>query len=93
MSGAALLAQENRELRAANERLQRKRQVKRHFIQHGGVLQVEQAQDIVTMLDIPIQDEAVRQDPQGRQRAPPTCSNCHIQGHRMTSCRQPRRIR
>jgi hypothetical protein len=81
MSGAALLAKENRELRAENERLQHKRQVKRRFIQNRGILQVEQARELITLREKPPQDEAVRQAPQDlqvRQRVPPTCINYHI---------------
>jgi DDE superfamily endonuclease len=93
MSGAALLRRENQELRAANERLQRKKRQRRSYIQHGGVLQVQDARNIITAVGEPIEHQDAEQDQQPQQRAPPTCSNCHIQGHRMTSCKQPRRIR
>jgi len=93
MSGAALLLQENRQLRATNERLQRKKRQRRAYIQHGGVLQVQDARNIITAIGEPIEDQDIEQGLQGRQRAPPTCSNCYIQGHRMTICKQPRTIR
>jgi hypothetical protein len=88
MSGAALLAQENRELRAANKRLQKKRRVKRRYIKNGGILEVQDAQDLIEMHEAPSQigvDPSIIQRP---KRAPYTCSGCKIQGHTIRKCRQ-----
>jgi hypothetical protein len=43
MTGAILLAQENQKLRASNKYLQRKKQQRRRYIQHEGILEVEEA--------------------------------------------------
>jgi len=88
MSGAALLAQENRELRAANERLQRKRRVRRRYIQNGGSLTVQEARDLIASHEMPIQNKADPQDPYGSQRAQRTCRGCGTQGHNIRSCRR-----
>ena len=47
MHSAVLLAQENKELRASNEHLTRKRRRRRTQIQQGGVLQVQEAQNLI----------------------------------------------
>jgi len=88
MSGAALLAQENRELRAANERLQKKRRVKRRYIQNGGILEVQEARDLIKMHKAPGQIEVDLSIMQRSKRAPYTCSSCKIQGHTIRKCRQ-----
>ena len=88
MSGAALLVQENKQLRFNNERLQRKRQVKRRYIQNGGILEVQDARDIIISREIATQGEVSMQDRPRRMRAPPTCSRCRIQGHTIRRCTQ-----
>jgi hypothetical protein len=88
MQSAISTAQENIKLRAASQRQQRKRQKRRQYIAHRGVTQVSPDQLLVSRADEMIEEE-VRADEaaQPRQRAPPTCSNCHIQGHNRTQCR------
>jgi hypothetical protein len=83
MSGAVLLEQENRELRATIAHLQKKKKQSRTQLQHGGVLQVQEAQNIIRTREEAIQEEIT----QPRQRAPPTCSGCHIQGHTIRTCK------
>ena len=46
MNSAVLLAEENRQLRRANERQKRKRAKKRTFIARGGVLTVQEGRDL-----------------------------------------------
>lgn len=83
---AVLLVKENTELRAANQRRQRKQQQRRQYIARGGALQAEQGQLLAIQAEN-AEREAAQQDTQpARQRAPPTCSKCHIQGHRRTQC-------
>ena len=82
-----ILAVENAQLRQTLERRERKQRQRRQFIASGGALQVEEGQRLVA--------EAERVLPKGgqeatprRQRAPPTCTKCHIQGHTRTQCTQ-----
>lgn len=84
MHSATILAAENVKLRATNERRQRRSQ-RRHYIQSGGALEAEQGR----LLSIEAERIATEVDQvrtPGRQRAPPTCSNCHVQGHRRSQC-------
>jgi hypothetical protein len=83
MSGAVLLEQENSELRATIEHLQKKKNQSRSQLQQGGVLQVQEAQNLIRAREEAIQVETT----QVRQRAPPTCSGCHIQGHTIRQCK------
>ena len=82
MSGAALLTQKNKDLRAANQRLQQKKQQKRRYIQTEDSLLVQEAQQLI------LQQEQADQVPaqQSRQRVPPTCSRCEIQEHTIRTC-------
>jgi hypothetical protein len=81
-----ILAKENSELRTANQRRKQKQQQRRRYIAQGGVLQAEQGQLLVQSLENAEQEEAQREATQVRQRAPPTCSKCHIQGHNRRHC-------
>ncbi|KAF1929830.1 transposase, partial [Didymella exigua CBS 183.55] len=87
MQSATILAQENTKLRASNQRQQRKRQRRRQYIARGGALQVEQAQLLVLQADNVVEEEVQADAAPRRQRAPPTCSKCHVQGHNRTQCR------
>lgn len=87
MHSAVLLAQEVTELRAANQRRQRKQQQRRQYIACGGALQAQQGQLLAIEAEN-AEQKAAQQDAQpARQRAPPTCSKCYIQGHKRTQCR------
>ena len=46
-----VLAEENRQLRAENQRQKRKRAIKRSFIQSGGVLTVQQGIELVEIAE------------------------------------------
>ena len=87
MNSATILAAENTKLWQANQRRQRKQQRRRQYIARGGALQVEQGQLLAAEAERVLQ-QVEQEDRVGRQRAPPTCSNCHEQGHRRTQCTQ-----
>ena len=78
MSGAVLLEQENKELRAAVEHLQKKKKQSRAQLQQGGVLQVQEAQNLILGRNEAIWEEAAQHDQQVHRRAPPTYSGCYI---------------
>jgi hypothetical protein len=61
----------------------RKRQ-SRARLQTGGVLRVEEAQEVISQARQLIQGPMEEGLPQTRQRAPPSCSNCHQTGHTRT---------
>jgi hypothetical protein len=87
MQSATILAEENIKLRASSQRQRRKRQTRRQYIAHGGVLQAQEGQERVREAEIGVQDGGEAGPAYAPTRAPPTCSKCHIQGHRRTQCR------
>jgi hypothetical protein len=86
MHSAVLLATENTKLQAANQRRKQKQQRRRRYIAQGGVLQAEQGQLLAQSLEDAEEEEAQREATQVRQRAPPTCTKCHTQGHNRRQC-------
>ena len=86
MHSATMLAKENSELYAANQRRKQKEQHRRRYIAQGGALQAQQAQALVEGLENREQEADQNAASQVRRRAPPTCSNCHIQGHNRLQC-------
>jgi hypothetical protein len=84
---ATILAEENAKLRASNTRQRQKRQQRRHYVATGGVLQVQQGQDLVREADNRVMGSDQLEPSQARTRALPTCSKCHVQGHIRTPCR------
>ena len=87
MQSAAILAEENRKLRAENQRQQQKHSQQRQYIASGGVLQVQQAQQLAAEAERVVMEASQSQAGERRQRAPPTCTKCHVQGHTRTLCR------
>ena len=87
MQSAAILAEENRKLRAENQRQQQKHSQQRQYIASGGVLQVQQAQQLAAEAERVVMEASQSQAGERRQRAPPTCTKCYVQGHTRTSCR------
>lgn len=82
----ALQAQEMAKLRAANEQLQQKKKRSRKQVQRGGILEVQEAQNLILARQVAEQArEARRQEPQ-RQRAPRTCSRCGSLEHNARTC-------
>jgi hypothetical protein len=85
MNSATILAEENRKLRQATQRQQRKEQQRRQYIARGGALRAEEGQLLATEAQRVLEQvEQVGQP--SRPRAPPTCSKCHEQGHKRTQC-------
>lgn len=95
MHNAALLAKENTELCAANEKKRQKRKQSNRQIPHEGGLTVEEASQLIEQPIEPI--ELVEQPPPGPIEPPvlpppPTrrrqarCSSCQIIGHSITWC-------
>ena len=86
-----VLTEENRQLRAENQRQKRKRAIKRSFIQSGGVLTVQQGIELVeTAENGPVGREVdLPEEPQ--PRAVRMCSVCRSAEHTARTC--PIRIR
>jgi len=92
MHNAALLANENKELRAENEKKKRKSARSTRQIAVEGGLSVLEASTLIAQLDqavlAPIAREAgpAPAPSQPRTRALPTCSVCGVKGHKLTAC-------
>lgn len=86
MAGAVLYEQRIKELEATIDHLQKKKVQSRTQLQHGGVLEVQEAQNLIIAQEQAIQEDIAQGVGQGRSRALPTCSKCHVQGHIRTSC-------
>ena len=85
MNLIAILAEENKKLRQASQRRQRKEQQHRQYIARGGALRAEEGQLLAAEAERVLQ-QAEQVGQQSRPRAPPTCSNCHEKGHKRTQC-------
>ena len=87
MQTVTILAEENKKLRAEVQRQRQKQDRQRQYIASGGVLRVQQAQQIAAEAERVVMGGDQNQTGERRQRAPPTCTKCHVQGHTRTSCR------
>ena len=87
MQSATILIEENKKLRIENQRQQQKQHRQRQYIASGGVLQVQQAQQLAAEAERMVMEASQSQAGERRQRAPPTCTKCHTQGHTRTQCR------
>jgi hypothetical protein len=87
MQSAAILVEENRKLRAENQRQQQKHSQQRQYIASGRVLQVQQAQQLAVEAERMVMEASQSNAGERRQRAPLTCTKCHVQGHTRTSYR------
>jgi hypothetical protein len=87
MQSATILAQENQKLRASNQRQVSKRQQRRQYIARGGALQAQEGQALVIEAEIGVQQSDQAEPSPVQRRAPPTCSKCHVQGHKRTQCK------
>jgi hypothetical protein len=89
---ATLLARENCDLRSAIENDRQKKSRSRRQMTPTNGLSVQEARDLIslrnTQLDARggVTDTSAPQPSNGQKRAPPTCSDCNIQGHRRTAC-------
>ena len=92
MTELSILKHEINQLRAANEKEKKKRQISRKKVPNGGGLNRDEVQALLQLQNQVNEavDNAAAQSltkaSQPRQRALPTCSNCHIQGHIRTQC-------
>lgn len=89
MQSATLLAAENRKLRAANEKVKKKRQKKKSYVGRGGVLSAREVQE--AQREVVIEEnarmQAVGQPNQpGLARAPRMCSICRSLEHTARTC-------
>ncbi len=96
LHNTALLAQENSNLRAANEKVVKKRNRSTRHIPCEEGLTVEEGLQLITQLNLPAEAPAVESHAQGElpiqadqpaKRAPPRCSGCREIGHRINSCK------
>lgn len=96
MHNAALLARENADLRAANERKRQKRNRSTRQMAHKGGLSVEEGLQLAQQLNQPVEGDGVVSHVQGdlpiqqdqpRKRAPPRCSGCGEIGHKINQCK------
>ncbi|KAF2193443.1 hypothetical protein K469DRAFT_712195 [Zopfia rhizophila CBS 207.26] len=98
MHNAAILAAENKALRAENTRQKRKRAQRRTTIAEGGIFTIQEGQDMIRKQELVEQiQEGERQAqlrtmPAGAQtRAPRKCSMCESLEHTARTC--PKRQR
>jgi hypothetical protein len=87
-----LLSAEVRTLRAANKALSKRRRAKKAHVRQGGVLTVEDTQDIIAQKDI---DEQVRRDVRAAggshregQSSGRRCEICGKAGHNARTCQE-----
>ena len=84
MQSATILAEENKKLRAEVQRQRQKQEQPRQCIASGGALKVRQAQQLTVEAERVVIEAEQGESSQRRQRAPPTCTKCHVQGHTRT---------
>jgi hypothetical protein len=88
MQSAALLAAENRELRAANEKQKRKRKRRRTYIGQEDALTIEEGMNRVRRTNEGERGGVEVSEEQPRKRAAPRCSICGTVGHTARTCSQ-----
>jgi hypothetical protein len=85
-----LLTAENRNLQKSNEALSKSRRAKKTRVRQGGVLTIEDAQDILARKDAEEQvarDKRENRDSHGeRQATGRRCGNCGELGHTARTC-------
>ena len=96
MHGAAILAKENRDLHAANEKQKQKRQRMKKQLFHTGGISIQEARELINRRNQvdeapnPARIESEEITSQPAARAPPRCSDCRNIGHRRLQC--PNRV-
>jgi len=88
MNSVTLLVEENRRLRVTNRRWRQRQDRRRQYIATGGALEADQGRALAATAHLALAEAADAGSTPARQRAPPTCSKCHEQGHRRTQCKQ-----
>lgn len=86
MHSATLLAEENKQLRTANERQKKKRAVRRSYIAKGGVLTVQEGLSQLQTAYTVVTDEVCSPSNGPQTRAPPMCSMCKSLTHTARTC-------
>ena len=86
MNSAVLLAEENRQLRAENERQKKKRAKRRSYIAIGGVLTVQEGLDLSQIANTELEGGVAMQEATVKTRAPRTCSLCRSLSHTARTC-------
>ena len=86
MNSAVLLAEENKQLRAENERQKRKRAKRRSYIATGGVLTVQEGLDLSQIANTGSEGGVATQEATVQTRTPRTCSLCRSQSHTARTC-------
>jgi len=86
MNSTVLLAEENRQLRAENERQKKKRAKKRSYIATGGVLTVQEGLDLSQVANTELESRVANQEATVQTRAPRKCSLCRSQSHTARTC-------
>ena len=86
MHSATLLAEENKQLRTANERQKKKRAVRRSYVARGGVLTVQEGLSQLQTADTVVADEVYGPSNGPQTRAPRTCSMCKSLTHTAPTC-------
>lgn len=89
MHSSAILMVENKTLRAANEKVKKKRQQKRSYIDRGGALtrlEVEEGQNQVVIEEEVGNQRVVHSEPEVLNRTPRMCSLCRSLQHTARTC-------
>jgi hypothetical protein len=96
LHNTALLAQENANLRVANEKKRQKRTRSNRQMEHEGGLSVEEGLQLAQQQNQPVEGSGLVSPPQGElptqqdqpaRKAPPRCSGCREIGHRINTCK------
>jgi hypothetical protein len=86
MHNAVLLAEENKQLRTANQRQQKKRAMRRSYIAKGGVLTVQEGLDQLPLAPVVVTGEVTALLAGPQTRAPRMCSMCKSLEHTARTC-------
>ena len=86
MNNAILLVEENRQLRAENERQKKKRAKKRTYIARGGVLTVQEGLELAQKANRELESGVANQEATVQTRALRKCSLCRSESHTARTC-------
>jgi hypothetical protein len=86
MHSAVLLVDENKKLRAANERQIKKRAIRRSYIAKGGALTVQEGLNRSVIVNTEPTGQSMGGVEEQRIRAPRTCSMCKSPEHTARTC-------
>jgi hypothetical protein len=91
MQNAAILANENTQLRIANNKQKRKREAKKSFIATGAALTAAEAVATIKPLEIvdnKLEGGGEAGPSQPKKRAPSKCNICKTEEHTVRTCAQ-----